>query len=247
MEMATRSALWPLVPAALAALIAVVGPMGLSAAASTSHQGVALAAVLDRHGAEPLGGVSIFADQPTLNNSGWAACPAPIPWSADTSGLSKAEAARQLGNLRWALTQWTHASGLEFRYAGETALVYDENSFSLTRADGYVPAERHIYLSFIADGSSRLLGGATVGQGGPSAVIAAERQIVTANAVFRIDHVVRASTRAVRSLYLHELGHALGLAHLRSPRNVMYPSVTDQVRLGAGDIRGIRSLTKACA
>ncbi|MDO8390208.1 MAG: matrixin family metalloprotease [Actinomycetota bacterium] len=230
---------------AFAAVLAAVGVVGLQAP-STSHPDVVLAAVLDRHGAEPSGGVSIFADEPALNNSGWASCPDPIAWNVDTSGLSKAAAARQLANLRWALAQWNRASGLEFRYAGEAALVYDESTFSLTRADGYVPPERHIYLSFIADGSSRLLGGATVGQGGPSAVIAAAREIVTANAVFRIDHVVRASTRAVRSLYLHELGHALGLAHLRSSRSVMYPTVTDQVRLGAGDIKGVRSLTKPC-
>jgi predicted Zn-dependent protease len=47
-------------------------------------------------------------------------------------------------------------------------------------------------------------------------------------------------------VYLHEIGHVLGLGHGTSPENVMYYLVDDNNTLSPGDIQGIRSLVKAC-
>ena len=72
------------------------------------------------------------------------------------------------------------------------------------------------------------------------------KEIVGGIAVFRTEHVVKTAERADRSLYLHELGHVLGLAHAGQDANVMYSMVTDTVALGAGDVNGVQTMTKPC-
>lgn len=50
----------------------------------------------------------------------------------------------------------------------------------------------------------------------------------------------------IRNLYLHELGHALGLGHTTNYRQVMYPSVRNTVtHYRAGDRAGLRALESA--
>ena len=56
----------------------------------------------------------------------------------------------------------------------------------------------------------------------------------------------KASTREDKSLYMHELGHVLGLAHASETANIMYPIVSDHTDLGAGDVNGVRSMNKPC-
>jgi hypothetical protein len=190
---------------------------------------------------------SIFAtQQPALTNSGWATCAVAITWSVDTDGLSADEAATQIANLTWAFDQWTQASGLAFQYAGTENLAYDDAAFSLKPANGSALQSRHVYLAFVADSDSARLGGGTVGLGSPSQVWPSTKEIITGAAVFRTDHVKQASTREDKSLYMHELGHVLGLAHASETSNIMYPVVSDHTDLGAGDVNGVRSMNKPC-
>lgn len=189
---------------------------------------------------------SIFATQvPSLANAGWASCSAPVVWTVDTRGLAAAEVDEQIANLTWAFEQWSAATGLAFTYGGTEAMAYDDNAFSLKPAGGV--ASRHIYLAFIADSASARMGGGTVGLGSPSQVWPSSKEIVTGTAVFRTDHVERATTTEARSLYLHELGHVFGLAHANEAANIMYSVVTDHTALGAGDTAGVRSMMKPCA
>ncbi|MCX6431582.1 MAG: matrixin family metalloprotease [Actinobacteria bacterium] len=190
---------------------------------------------------------SIFASQqPALTNSGWATCAAAITWTVDTSGLSADEAATQIANLTWAFDQWTPASGLAFQFGGTENLAYDDAAFSLKPANGSAIQSRHIYLAFIADGDSARLGGGTVGLGSPSQVWPTSKEIITGAAVFRTDHVKQANAREDKSLYMHELGHVLGLAHASETSNIMYPVVSDHTDLGTGDVNGVRSMNKPC-
>ncbi len=48
----------------------------------------------------------------------------------------------------------------------------------------------------------------------------------------------------VRSLYMHEFGHAVGLAHVRDKKQLMYPRLLPERSdtLGRGDLRGLRKL-----
>ena len=97
---------------------------------------------------------------------------------------------------------------------------------------------------------AKLLGSATLGFGAPSTVAVAGHEITGGNAVFRTDYVQdpgRNPVRKLRSLYLHELGHVLGLSHASLSQNIMYPIVDRNVTLGAGDVSGIHAMTKTCA
>jgi hypothetical protein len=182
-----------------------------------------------------------------LANSGWATCPAPIEWTVDTRGLTDDQEAAQIANLEWAFQTWSQASGLTFQFAGELDVVYNDSAFTVVPADGRELEMRHIYLDFVASAESTRLTSTTVGLGSPSQVMMSSKEIVGGEAVFGTDHVAAATTDQARSLYLHELGHVLGLAHAASGSNVMYPIVSSTVNLGAGDINGVRAMTKACS
>jgi hypothetical protein len=194
---------------------------------------------------------SIFLKQaPELANSGWSPCSGPITWSLDASDLTSAQAEIQVRSARWALEQWGKESGLVFSYAGELPVNYNDTTFQLSPADGSPVAARHIYLTYLGLGESKLLGKATLGFGAPSTVAVANREITGGNAVFRTDYVKdpgRNPFRKLRSLYLHELGHVLGLSHAALSQNIMYPVVDRNVTLGAGDVSGIHAMTKTCA
>jgi len=194
---------------------------------------------------------SIFQSQsPELVNSGWNACASPITWSIDARELTPAQAIAQAGSAKWALDQWAAASGLRFSYVGQVPVNYDDRTFQLTPADGSPAAGRHIYLTYLGLGESKLLGASTLGFGAPSTVAVASREITGGNAVFRTDYVQdpgRNPLRKLRSLYLHELGHVLGLSHAARTENIMYPIVDRNVTLGAGDVSGIHVMTKQCA
>lgn len=191
---------------------------------------------------------SIFTtQQPAFANAGWAACPAAITWTVDTTGLGAAEAARQIENLRASFDQWAAASGLSFQYAGTADFAYNESAFTLTPAGGTTAATRAIRLAFVDDADSDLLGGQTVGMAGPTTVWASDKVIESGTGVFRTDAVKRMSDTQARALFTHELGHVLGLGHAAETGNIMYPVVSTATALGAGDVAGVQTMTKPCA
>ncbi len=190
---------------------------------------------------------SIFAAQvPALTNSGWATCPAAITWSVDTRGLSDDEAAAQIANLQWAFDQWGIASGLAFQFAGTANLVYDDAGFTLTPADGSASPSRNVFLDFVPDSESARLGGGVVGLASPSTVWQSSKEIESGTVVFRTDYVKSAGAKEAKALYLHELGHVLGLGHANESDNRMFAIVKDGTELGAGDVAGVRTMLKPC-
>lgn len=230
-------------PAATAATVTGGPSAGTSAPApaNTASGSVSAAATAQDY-------ASIFTGaDANLNGSGWSACPAPIEWTVDTQGLTSAQADTQIAHLTWAFGQWSQVSGLTFTFAGVEPLTYDDTAFALSPADGSPAQLHHIYLDFVSTGQSTRLSGSTVGLGSPTQVMASSKEIVAGDAVFRTDHVKRARTKELRSLYLHELGHVLGLAHASASANVMFPIVKAKVSLGSGDVNGVRAMTKPCA
>jgi len=188
---------------------------------------------------------SIFVgSNPDLINSGWADCDIPITWSLDTSRVSAADAAVAKRQFEKDLAKWGDVSGLEFQFVGEVPVVYDDTNFVVT-SDVH-PSERHIYIAFLNERDSSLLDQRTVGFASPTKVWKDSKQITEGSIVMSIEYVKKASAQQRSAVYLHELGHVLGLGHGTSEENVMYYLVDDNNTLSPGDIEGIRNLIKAC-
>jgi Matrixin len=188
---------------------------------------------------------SIFAGAaPDLINSGWADCDTPITWSIDTSRVSAADARMARNQFTQDFAKWGTVSGLEFRFVGEVPVIYDDTNFVVT--SDVNPSERHVYIAFLPQKESSLLDQRTVGFASPTKVWKDSKQIVEGSVVLSIEYVKKASAQERSAVYLHEIGHVLGLGHGTSPENVMYYLVDDNNTLSPGDIEGIRSLIKAC-
>lgn len=188
---------------------------------------------------------SIFVgSNPDLINSGWADCDIPITWSLDTSRVSAADAAVAKRQFEKDLAKWGDVSGLDFQFVGEVPVVYDDTNFVVT-SDVH-PSERHIYIAFLNERESSLLDKRTVGFASPTKVWKDSKQITEGSIVMSIEYVKKASAQQRSAVYLHELGHVLGLGHGTSEENVMYYLVDDNNTLSPGDIEGIRNLIKAC-
>lgn len=239
----------------LAALVALAALALPTPAAGASSSPVASAVTSSTSLVAPVGTAaaaadfsSIFAtDDPALDGAGWAVCSTPVTWSVDTGSLDEVQAQQAIADLTWAFDQWAAASRLTFAFSGATTLAYDDVTFSLSPADGTPAPSRHVAIAFVDDAESARMGGSTVGLGSPSQVVPTTKEIVTGTATFRTDHAAAAQPDEARSLYLHELGHVLGLAHAHDADNIMYPVVRDQAHLGAGDVNGVRALDKPCA
>lgn len=252
-----------LASSALAAFALVAGMATSTATATGTEQGTTMAAKSKAATAKkktptnvraaatvasPTDFTSIFANQlPAYTNSGWASCPAAITWNVDTTGLNEAQATRQLANLDYAFAQWTAASGLTFQFAGSVDLSVNETQFAVKATDGSAARSRHINLAFLDDASSALLGGSTVGMAGPSTVWADSKEIEGGAGIFLTEAVKKMSDTQARALYTHELGHVLGLGHASDAGNIMSPVVGERSELGAGDIAGVKTMTKPCA
>jgi hypothetical protein len=188
---------------------------------------------------------SIFADTaPEFINSGWAACDTPITWSVDTGRLTPADAKIAVKQLTTDLKHWGEVSGLTFEYVGEVPVVYDDTNYVVT-SDQH-PSERHLYVAFLNDKDSSLLDSRTVGFASPTKVFKDQKEITEGSVVLSIDYVKRINAAKQSALYLHELGHALGLAHGTEKADVMYYLVDTNNTLSNADIAGIRALIKAC-
>lgn len=178
---------------------------------------------------------SIFEGTP-YENSGWAVCETPITWTVD-GGVP------YHNDLKWAFEQWQNASGYKFAFAGEAATTYDDaRSVVATVAT----TDNNIAIAFLRDTQSTFLTNEVVGLASPSKVWANEKEIVGGYAAFNVDYLVHATQKERRNLFIHEIGHALGLADSDDKDNVMYRYVDGQMKIADGDINGLQALVKPC-
>jgi hypothetical protein len=188
---------------------------------------------------------SIFAgSSPDLIDSGWTDCDTPITWSMDTSRLSANDASVARRQITGDLDKWADVSGLTFQYVGEVPTLYDDTTFVLT--SNQHPSERHIYIAFMSKNESTLLDMRTVGFAAPTKVWKDSKQIVEGSAVFSIEFIKQADRDEISALYLHELGHVLGLGHGDEDEDVMYYLVRDKNHLSSADVSGIRAIVQSC-
>lgn len=221
----------------LGVAVAVV-PVGAAQADETST-----AAVATDH-------VSIYAGKINdLSGAGWAPCAGAVTWSVDPGSLGALELAREVTRLNRALRTWSAATGLDFRYQGPETAAVDGAGLQVGPLDRGAPRPRHIYIAFRGSDSVPAFVNTVYGYAAPTLVDRSTRQISGGFVLIRTDRVRSAAAsdpRSLRSLYVHEIGHVLGLGHAQLEANIMYPIVTDQLTLGAGDRAGVRGLLTGC-
>jgi len=171
----------------------------------------------------------------------WNPCQ-PITYRVDLAGTPR----RNLRVLRSALHDVSAASGFRFVYAGHTAAVpYAKGRTTLDQ----VPADG-LTVAWATPQRVPDLAGHVVGLGGPGASsrrVGADWEIESAGVVIDKTAVLPATAVKgpnLKSLLLHELGHAMGLGHSRSKADVMYPALGpwSRPRLGPGDKAGLHAL-----
>lgn len=191
---------------------------------------------------------SFFHDKnPNLVGSGWNACANDITWSVDTSTLSPKVAQVEVARLALAFEKWSDASGLSFTHLGTHAMTYDSTTHHL-RAET-MPTSGHIAVSFLPAEASALLASNVYGFGMPTFVMDSTNQIIGGVMVLKREVVAKKSKsdpKALDNLYLHELGHVLGLGHVDDASQVMYPTIYKTSRLGTGDKSGITAFSQRC-
>ena len=192
---------------------------------------------------------SSFFWQRELEGAGWAACEEPVTWSIDVRGFTSRQAKREINRLEQAWAEWSQASGVFVRFSGKQSLAFDPATNGLRATDGSAQPYRHVYLAFKTRSQVPIMTQAVIGLAMPSSVQLPEREIVAGMAIFRKGYILehrKTDSERVMHIYLHELGHVIGLGHSGLRENVMYPTLDHETTLSSGDIAGAKAMTQPC-
>lgn len=195
---------------------------------------------------------SFFAESyPQLVGSGWSSCSSQVTWSLDEGAMPSRAAQVEQARLDEAFLAWSHQTGITFTFSGFDQRSYDPKTHQL-RAQT-VPAasqgSRHIAVAFLSSSDSPLLTTRTLGFGMPSMVYPGAREITEGVLVIKSEILKASSTfpaKARKSLYLHEIGHILGLGHSKEKSSIMFPIITGNVDLHHLDVTNVRSFIRPC-
>lgn len=165
----------------------------------------------------------------------------PVHWviaTADMPEFARAEVMAAVEDI-------AARTGLEFVFDGETDEVaaFDRSVFQDRYGEGYAP----LIIGWSDEARTPDLAGTVSGVGGSSAIPGAfGTQRYLRSGVVILDVVdlqsYLASTSGalqVRAIIMHELAHALGLAHVEDPAQLMHPTNNNQLTWGDGDLAGL--------
>lgn len=172
----------------------------------------------------------------------WTPCgvrPGVITYRVNPKGLPR----RGLREIRKAVGKATAATGFSFRYLGKTRHV------PLKKGSNEISPGANLTIAYSTPRKVPALRGpvlattpvAAVGAFGTSIF-----RVIEAGLVIDKTHRLRAgfgrgATRG--GTLIHELGHVMGLDHVRDPRQMMYPSPTrHDASYAKGDLRGLKKV-----
>jgi hypothetical protein len=153
--------------------------------------------------------------------------------------------------LRWAFQQLHKASGLRFVEDGGTDEAPDADRPAFL-PDRYGDRWAPVLVVWSAPAESSLLSDDTLGRAGPVSFGRESKQdlrFVSGLAAFNGPAIAQqlrtGDDNKARAVLLHELGHLVGLAHVRDPFQVMFDTNAYPVAAyRAGDLRGLELLGK---
>jgi hypothetical protein len=202
-------------------------------------------------------------DGTKANPARWDRC-TPIVWKADFSTVVRqhAKAAPELARWRAAFAAIAAETGYTFRYGGTGVYrIRDKEATGAERGvdivisygtsrdrQGYREPTFTGHYGIWGWGGSESTWDQPVRGGGEANRLGNGSVIINAIAVaMEQDPRTRerhTSTDLLRSLYLHEMGHAMNLQHVTDRLQMMYANVQSRVpsRYGAGDRAGLRNM-----
>ena len=216
------------------------------AALAPSHAAPASAAVVSR-AASADGRFELTSTVDPTQPMHWLAC-RPIDYRINPTDMP----AGGVATVRHAMGIVAAQTGARFRYAGHTAHTFGSTTHAPTPA---------IYISFTmrTHAASQTFGGAggEVGVGGPAAAwyTAGGRTVeaITFGRVLLSSRFTAPPTGdgvTWQTLILHEVGHALDLAHGGDATSIMHPALTPSTpgRFTAAEVRALRQVlqTSGC-
>lgn len=191
---------------------------------------------------EPGGVYAYLQTQPRDDTDpvGWDPC-REIRYEVNTDGAPGSNE-RALAIVREAVDEVARITGLRFTYEGAT----DRRPQWRAR---FVPVGRNepVLVSWADAREVRELAGNVAGVGGAVAVddgAGGRVRYVTGGLTLDVDawDDLRRTPNGEdqqRALVLHELGHVVGLGHVDSREELMYPDTTDRTTFGTGDLNGL--------
>jgi hypothetical protein len=149
-------------------------------------------------------------------------------------------------DVKGAFKRLSQATGFHFVYRGTTTGIPQNGGNSWYPAGTQIvvawarpdqSSMLRLYSNAVAVGSAITSGGYVNGDGTSISKIVRGAVVVNSNRIYRAGFGT-GSTRG--DIVLHELGHAMGLGHVDSTKQIMYPMVTSGLaRLGKGDLNGL--------
>lgn len=155
----------------------------------------------------------------------------PVDVLINPGGYGQAELDRAVAAVKLVAA----TSGLDVRYQGTT-------SFVPTSAHRYSTAGgTEIVMALTSTSKTDLLAGSAIGYGGRQWSGTSWMFSTAGFAVYDTPTLLNQSESVRLAVYLHELGHAIGLNHAKGKQQLMYPVVQSDVdpSWGAGDSAGL--------